>query len=64
MRFILVLIIIVAIFAFIQSKRHDCEFETGWLDCVVSHTKDELSAATPESSPEAPASEEPATETP
>jgi hypothetical protein len=65
MRFILVLIIIVAIFALIQSKRHDCEFgESGWFDCVISNTKDELSSATPDSSSEAPAAEEPATETP
>ena len=44
MRFILLLIVVVAIFAVVQSKRHNCEFgKDGWLDCVIDKTTDEFS---------------------
>ena len=49
MRIILLLIVIAAILAVVQSKRHNCTFgEEGWLDCVIGKTADEFSA------PEAP----------
>ena len=69
MRIILILIIIVAIFAVIQSKRHGCEWgDDGWFDCVIGKTASETPATTPASSPETPAempaTEAPATETP
>ncbi|ODS02068.1 hypothetical protein AUC71_02520 [Methyloceanibacter marginalis] len=65
MRLILILIVIVAIFAVVQSKRHNCEFgDDGWFDCVVGKTADEFSSKTPETSPATPAAEAPATETP
>lgn len=58
MRIILLLIVIIAIAALIQSKRHNCEFgEGGWLDCVISNTKDEFSAATEPPAAETAASE-------
>ena len=64
MRLILILIVIIAIFAVVQSKRHNCEFGgDGWFDCVIDNTKKEFSGM-PESSPETPAAEAPATETP
>lgn len=45
MRLILLLIVIVAIFAFVQSKRHGCEFGTdGWFNCVVDKSADEFSS--------------------
>ena len=65
MRLILILIVIVAIFAVVQSKRHNCEFgDDGWFDCVVGKTADEFSSKTPETSPATPAAEAPSTETP
>jgi len=65
MRIILILIVIVAIFAVVQSKRHNCEFgEDGWFDCVIDKTKAEFSAKTPGSAPETPAAGEPAAEMP
>jgi len=61
MRLILILIVIFAIFAVVQSKRHNCEFgEDGWFDCVISKTVDEFSSKMPESSPGTPAAEAPA----
>jgi hypothetical protein len=49
MRLILILIVIIAIFALIQTKRHNCEFGTdGWLDCVVTNTKKDFLARTGE----------------
>lgn len=49
MRLILILIVIFAIFALIQTKRHNCEFGTdGWFDCVLSNTKKDFSASTGE----------------
>ena len=45
MRLILVLILIAAIFALIQTKRHNCEFGTdGWFDCVIQNSKREFFA--------------------
>ena len=65
MRLILILIVIIAIFAVVQSKRHNCEFGAdGWFDCVINKTKDEFSSKMPESSPETPVAEAPAAETP
>ncbi len=58
MRIILILIVIVAIFALVQSKRHDCEFGgDGWLDCVIGKTADEFSAKTDEPASDSMASE-------
>jgi hypothetical protein len=53
MRIILLLIVIVAIFAIVQSKRHGCEWdEIGpWIDCVIG--KSEMPATTPASTPDA-----------
>lgn len=49
MRLILILIVIFAIFALIQTKRYNCEFGTdGWFDCVISNTKKEFLAGTGE----------------
>lgn len=63
MRLILILIVILAIFAVVQSKRHDCQFgDDGWFDCVIGKTVDEFSSKTPEPSPETPAAEAPASE--
>ncbi len=64
MRLILILIVIIAIFAVVQSKRHNCEFgDDGWFDCVVGKTADEFSSKTSETSPETPAAEAPAAKT-
>lgn len=57
MRIILLLIVIIAILALIQSKRHDCEFESGWFDCVIGKTMDEMSAGSPASPPDSDQSE-------
>jgi hypothetical protein len=66
MRIILLLIIIVAIFAVVQSKRHNCEWgELGpWFNCVIGKTASETPASMPASTPGAPATQEPASETP
>jgi hypothetical protein len=65
MRLILILIVILAVFAVVQSKRHNCEFgEDGWFDCVIGKTVDEFSSKTPETSPATPAAEAPETNTP
>ncbi len=59
MRIILILIVIIAIFAVVQTKRHNCEFGSdGWFDCVIGKTMDEISAK-----PEEPASDSMASET-
>ena len=61
MRIILILIVIAAIFAVVQSQRHGCEWGAdGWFDCVMGKTASEMPASTPE----APAAEAPASETP
>lgn len=58
MRIILLLIVIIAIVAVVQSKRHNCEFGgDGWLDCVINNTKDEFSARTKPPAAETVASE-------
>lgn len=42
MRLILLLIVIIAIAAVVQSKRHGCEFGSkGWFNCVVDNTRKE-----------------------
>ena len=65
MRIILILIIIAAIFAVVQSQRHGCEWGAdGWFDCVIGKTASEMPAPAPASAPETPAAEAPATETP
>jgi len=53
MRIILLLIIIVAIFAVVQSKRHNCEWgELGpWFNCVIGKTASEAPASIPASTP-------------
>ena len=52
MRLILIIIVIIAIFALIQSKRHNCEFGTDdWFDCVVNNTQKEFLASTAEPAP-------------
>ena len=49
MRFLLLLIAIIAITALIQSKRHGCQFGSeDWFSCVVDNTtKEYYSALTP-----------------
>ena len=43
MRIILILIVLAAIFALVQTKRHNCEFGTdGWFDCVISKTQQDF----------------------
>jgi len=65
MRIILLLIVIAAIFAVVQSQRHGCEWgEAGWFDCVIGKTASEMPASTPASTPEAAEPMAPATETP
>jgi len=65
MRIILILIVIAAVFAVVQSQRHDCEWGgDGWFDCVIGKTASEMPAATPASSPETSGAEMPASETP
>jgi hypothetical protein len=66
MRIILLLIIIVAIFAVVQTKRHNCEWGdfSPWLNCVIGKTASETPASMPASTPEAPATNESAPETP
>jgi hypothetical protein len=65
MRIILLLIVIAAIFAVVQTKRNNCEWgDFGpWLNCVIGKTA-EAPATMPASTPEAPATQEPAPETP
>ncbi|MEM7191248.1 MAG: hypothetical protein AAF405_00020 [Pseudomonadota bacterium] len=42
MRLILLLIVIIAIAALIQTKRHDCKWGSDdWFSCVVDNTKKE-----------------------
>ena len=42
MRILLLLIVIVAVAALIQSKRHGCKFGSDdWLSCVVDNTTKE-----------------------
>jgi hypothetical protein len=63
MRIILILIVIAAIFAVVQSQRHNCEWGgDGWFDCVIGKTDSEMPA--PASKPEMSGSETPASGTP
>lgn len=65
MRIILLIIVIIAIFAVVQSKRHNCQFgDEGWLDCVIGKTADEFSGKPPDTPPETPAADAPAGTTP
>jgi hypothetical protein len=61
MRLILILIIIAAIFAVVQSQRHGCTWgEEGWFNCVLrGKTVSETPAAAPEPATPAPAPETP-----
>lgn len=63
MRILLILIVIAAVFAVVQSQRHNCKWgETGWFDCVIGKTGGEMTATPPP--PETPAPEAPAPESP
>lgn len=61
MRLILILIIIAAIFAVVQSQRHGCTWgEEGWFNCVLrGKTVTETPTAAPEPATPAPAPETP-----
>jgi hypothetical protein len=55
MRIILILIVLAAVFAVVQSQRHGCEWGgDGWFDCVMGKTAAEMPAAMPASSSETP----------
>ena len=60
MRIILILIIIAAVFAVVQSQRHGCKYGDpswqAWFDCVIGKTASETPAASPETpaTPETP----------
>ena len=46
MRFLLLVIVAIAILALVQSKRHGCKFgDDDWLSCVVDNTKKEYYSA-------------------
>ena len=48
MRLVLLVIVIIAVLALIQSKRHGCEFgDEDWFSCVVDNTKKEYYSALP-----------------
>lgn len=48
MRFLILLIVIIAIAALIQSKRHDCKFgDDDWFSCVIDNTKKDYYSALP-----------------
>jgi hypothetical protein len=47
MRILLILLILAAIFALVQSNRHNCTFgDAGWFDCVLGRSATETPAAT------------------
>jgi hypothetical protein len=47
MRIILILIVVAAIFAVVQSNRHNCTFgQAGWFDCVLGKSASETPAGT------------------
>jgi hypothetical protein len=62
MRIILILIIIAAIFAVVQSRRHNCKWDEldwqSWFNCVIQKSATEMPstrpATTPETQPAAP----------
>jgi hypothetical protein len=65
MRIILILILIAAIFAVVQSRRHNCTFgEAGWFDCVIGKSTTETPAGTMSPSGETPAPSAPETPAP
>ena len=48
MRFLLLVIVIIALTAVIQTKRHGCEWGgDDWLSCVVDNTKKEYYSSQP-----------------
>jgi hypothetical protein len=56
MRILLILLIIAAIFAVVQSQRHNCTFgEAGWFDCVLGRSATTPAATTPTPPAETPA---------
>jgi hypothetical protein len=56
MRILLILLIVAAIFAVVQSQRHNCTFgDAGWFDCVLGR-----SATTPATTTPTPPAETPA----
>jgi hypothetical protein len=58
MRIILILLAIAAIFALVQSQRHNCQFgQEGWFSCVLGRSGDVKPATdtTPAPAPETPA---------
>ena len=55
MRILLILLVLAAIFAVVQSQRHNCTFGgEGWFDCVL-----DKSATTPATTTPAPPAEPP-----
>lgn len=55
MRILLILLILVAAFALVQSHRHNCTFgEAGWFDCVLGRTATPTTTETPAPAPETP----------
>jgi hypothetical protein len=62
MRLLLILIVIAAIFAVVQSQRHGCSWgQEGWFDCVL---RGQTASETPRTAPAAPEPATPAPETP
>ncbi len=62
MRLLLILIVIAAIFAVVQSQRHGCSWgQEGWIDCVL---RGQTASETPTTAPAAPEPATPAPETP
>lgn len=63
MRLLLILIVIAAIFAVVQSQRHGCSWgQEGWFDCVIGKSATETpttAPAMPEPATPAPAPEMP-----
>jgi hypothetical protein len=56
MRILLILLVVAAIFAIVQSQRNNCTFgEAGWFDCVLGR-----SATTPTTTTPTPPAETPA----
>ena len=47
MRILLILLILAAVFALVQSQRHNCTFgDAGWFDCVLGRSATQTPAAT------------------
>jgi hypothetical protein len=48
MRILLILLIVAAIFAVVQSQRHNCTFgDAGWFDCVLGKSATTPATTTP-----------------